>query len=139
MIEALDLAASVTAVIHISVKILSTFYQYWNTTTDAIKNIKDIIDEISELRDILSCLRSAIDDDVDCQTSRLRQLNNVGGALKGCEKVLQKLENMLEIDFQNKEQVDAICKKIILEGLNIYQVQIIRHSLEKTFLEMTKN
>jgi ABC-type multidrug transport system ATPase subunit len=48
-------------------------------------------------------------------------------------------ENMLEIDFQNKEQVDAICKKIISEDLNIYQVQIISHSLEKTFLEMTKN
>jgi ABC-type multidrug transport system ATPase subunit len=48
-------------------------------------------------------------------------------------------EDMLEIDFQNKEQVDAICKKIISENLNIYQVQIISHSLEKTFLEMTKN
>jgi lantibiotic transport system ATP-binding protein len=48
-------------------------------------------------------------------------------------------ENMLEIEFQNKEQVDDICKKIIGEGLNIYQVQIISHSLENTFLEMTKN
>ncbi|HVG42439.1 MAG TPA: ATP-binding cassette domain-containing protein [Chitinophagaceae bacterium] len=48
-------------------------------------------------------------------------------------------EDMLEIDFQTKEQVDAICKKIISEGLNIYQVQIITHSLEKTFLELTTN
>jgi len=48
-------------------------------------------------------------------------------------------ENMLEIDYQNKAQVDAICKKMILEGLNIYQVQVIRHSLEEAFLEMTKN
>jgi ABC-2 type transport system ATP-binding protein len=48
-------------------------------------------------------------------------------------------EDLLEIDFQNKEQVDAICKKIISEGLNIYQVQTITHSLEKTFLELTKN
>jgi lantibiotic transport system ATP-binding protein len=48
-------------------------------------------------------------------------------------------EDMLEIDFQNKGQVDAICKKVISEGLNIYHVQIISHNLEKAFLEMTKN
>lgn len=48
-------------------------------------------------------------------------------------------QDMLEIDFQNKKQVDAICKKIISEGLNLYQVQIVNYNLEKTFLEITKN
>ena len=48
-------------------------------------------------------------------------------------------QSMIEIGFQNKEQVDHICKKIISEGLSIYQLQVIKHNLEQMFLEMTKN
>jgi ABC-2 type transport system ATP-binding protein len=48
-------------------------------------------------------------------------------------------EGMLEIEFQKKETIDTICKKIILEGLNLYQVHTVNYTLEKMFLEMTKN
>ena len=49
-----------------------------------------------------------------------------------------KENNILEVRYQNREQIAAIGKTLIEEGLNIYLLQTKLKDLEKNFMELTE-
>lgn len=59
--------------------------------------------------------------------------------LKNKYQIIHNGENGLQIAFQNREQVAHICKTLVIEGLDIYHLQVVTNDLEKIFLEITSN
>lgn len=50
--------------------------------------------------------------------------------------VTQRQLNTLEIPFENREQVASICKWLMTENINLYQVAVSSKDLEQTFIEI---
>ena len=69
---------------------------------------------------------------------RLQTDNNskVDFLLKDKYNVMQRQQNTLEIPFENREQVASICKWLVAENINLYQVAISSKDLEQTFIEI---
>ncbi|WP_153825447.1 hypothetical protein [Niastella caeni] len=45
---------------------------------------------------------------------------------------------LITINYQNEQQVAAICKLLVEENIDIYQVQLEKKDLENIFFEITK-
>lgn len=52
-------------------------------------------------------------------------------------KVLEK-NNILEVPYENKQQIAAIGRQLLTAGLNIYQLNVLSEDLETSFMEITR-
>lgn len=83
------------------------------------------IDQLKEINKSQNAIRIQTDDNIKT-TFLLRQKYNV----------TQRQQNILEIPFENREQVASICKWLMAENINLYQVAISSKDLEQTFIEI---
>jgi ABC-type multidrug transport system ATPase subunit len=69
---------------------------------------------------------------------RLQTDNNskVAFLLKDQYSVMQKQQNTLEVPFEDRGQVASICKRLVAENINLYEVAISSKDLEQTFIEI---
>jgi ABC-type multidrug transport system ATPase subunit len=69
---------------------------------------------------------------------RLQTDNNpkVTFLLRDKYNVTQRPQNTLEIPFESREQVASICKSLVTENIDLYQVAISSKDLEQTFIEI---
>jgi lantibiotic transport system ATP-binding protein len=83
------------------------------------------IDELKEINKNQNVIRIQTDDN-----------SKVTFLLRHKYIVMQKQQNTLEIPFESKEQVASICKWLVTENINLYQVAISSKDLEQTFIEI---
>jgi len=83
------------------------------------------IDELKEINKNQNVIRIQTDDN-----------SKVTFLLRHKYNVMQKQQNTLEIPFESKEQVASICKWLVTENINLYQVAISSKDLEQTFIEI---
>lgn len=48
-------------------------------------------------------------------------------------------EAFITMNYQNEQQIAAVCRLLIEDSIDIYRVQVENHDLENIFLEITKN
>lgn len=94
--EGLGAAGSIVTLLELSVKLLSTCYQYRKEVKGATKEIQSIIDQLSSLKRVLENLEQLENSRLPSQPTTLGKLLGNDGPLQQCEEVLKGLMAKLD-------------------------------------------
>src|SRR5438876_10940785 len=100
MIEALDVVASIIAVIQISEQVATACYKYFTFARDTKNDILAVLNAVNELKNILDHLHNLIKGNSDSQLFHLSYLSSLDESLKACEMTLERLGSKLEINVE---------------------------------------
>jgi len=97
MAEPLSLAASIIAVIQVTSSVVSLCYDYRSSVKNASKEMKQLTDEITSLRDILETILKLVDDGASHpQLSTLQILTKKDGLLLKCKAEMEIVQSDLK-------------------------------------------
>lgn len=91
--DGVSAAASVIAVIDISVKVAALCFQYSAAVKDAKKDVERLQQKVVDIRNVLGELKQLL---VRLDTTQLPATHNLVDSLQGCFRQLQELEKQLK-------------------------------------------
>ncbi|KAF8490589.1 hypothetical protein JB92DRAFT_2819701, partial [Gautieria morchelliformis] len=105
MAEGLGLAASVIAVLQLTVATIGACYRYGSGVKNASRDKESILDQLFGLQKVFESIRRLVDEDETAASSRLPDLNE---QLLRCHDELQSLNTALEREIGRKGRMQAL-------------------------------
>ena len=94
--DGLSTAATIGTALDLSGKLLSASRRYYKEAKGAKKEIKSIIDEISNLQEVLKRIEQPGDSITSSQLAKLDHIRKPGGPLHQCDSILGPLVSKLD-------------------------------------------
>ena len=121
----LGAVASIIAVVQLAGVVTSLGYGYIGGVKRAPRDLQDLVDELSSLHKVLATLRDLVDE--EGQLAALEKLNEPGGPLAECSRVLAELKARLEPKTGLKGAVNALRWPLEKQETMQYISRVERH------------
>ena len=137
MADPLSIASGITAVLTVTVQVVSTCYKYNRAVNDASTDIEKLLHELTSLIGVLTAVQAIVDQNPDEDSSSTNHFNSLKESLDDCKKSLDEVEIKLKKAYPDSKPRLARSAKLLIWPLKKTETLALVQRLEShktTFL-----